>query len=76
MQIMEEDSRFVIVTFVDENNAPGIVASNWIKEDGNTCFYPNVRTEDLKEKLLRKMAAPDDLWQQYKIKILKGYGKK
>lgn len=68
-------TNFVIVTFIDEDDAPGIVASNWIKPDGNTCYYPNVRTEEMKNKLLRKMTEPEDTTRpQYRIKILKRYG--
>lgn len=65
---------FVIVTFVNEDDAPGIVASNWINPHGNTCYYPNVRTEEMKNKLLRKRADPEESWPQYQIKILKRYG--
>lgn len=72
---MTTTTNFVIVTFVDEDDAPSIVASNWIKSDGNTCYYPNVRTEEMKNKLLRKMTLPDNTsWPQYRIKILKRYG--
>lgn len=65
---------FIIVTFVDEDDAPSIVASNWINPDGNTCYYPNVRTEEMKNKLLRKMITPRNTWPTYRIKILKRYG--
>lgn len=67
-------ANFVIATFVDEGDAPSIVSSNWIHQDGDTCYYPNVRTEEMKNKLLKKMIMPDDTWPQYRIKILKGYG--
>ncbi|XP_073956617.1 uncharacterized protein isoform X2 [Choristoneura fumiferana] len=67
-------ANFVIVKFVDEDDAPGIIASNWIVNDCS-CYYPNVRTEELKDKLLKKKAEPEpgDTWTQYKIKILKYY---
>ncbi|GBP73483.1 hypothetical protein EVAR_29375_1 [Eumeta japonica] len=64
---------FVIVTFINEDDAPGIVVSTWIDPRGNTCYYPNVRTEEMKNKLLRKMAEPDKSWPQYQIKVLKRY---
>ncbi|CAH2083611.1 unnamed protein product [Euphydryas editha] len=64
---------FVIVTFVNEDDAPGIVASNWINPHGNTCYYPNVHTEEMKNKLLKKRADPDESWPQYQIKVLKRY---
>lgn len=68
-------SNFLIVTFVDENDAPGIVASNWVVNN-STCYYPNVRTEEMKNKLLKRMADPDEsTWPQYEIRILKSYGK-
>ncbi|GBP74974.1 hypothetical protein EVAR_56265_1 [Eumeta japonica] len=71
--IMDTPS-FVIVTFINEDDAPGIVVSTWIDPRGNTCYYPNVRTEEMKNKLLRKMAEPDKSWPQYQIKVLKRYG--
>ncbi|GBP54644.1 hypothetical protein EVAR_35906_1 [Eumeta japonica] len=64
---------FVIVTFIYEDDAPGIVVSIWIDTHGNTCYYPNVRTEEMKNKLLRKMAKPEKSWPQYQIKALKRY---
>ncbi|XP_061711516.1 uncharacterized protein LOC133520847 [Cydia pomonella] len=65
-------AHFAIVTFVDEADAPGIIASNWVINE-NLCSYPNVRTEELKDKLLKRKAEPEDKWPQYKIKILKYY---
>lgn len=62
------------MTFVNENDAPGIVASNWIK-DRQTCYYPNVRTEETKNKHLKRMVDPESTWPQYNMKILKTYGK-
>lgn len=67
-------TNFVVVIFLDEDDAPGIVSSNWIIDD-TTCYYPNVRTEEMKNKLLQRMAEPDNTWPQYKIKIIKRYGK-
>lgn len=64
---------FVIVTFVDEDDAPGIVASNWII-DSKTCYYPNVRSEEMKNKLLIRTVDPEVTWPQYSIRILKDYG--
>ncbi|KAI8436393.1 hypothetical protein MSG28_009998 [Choristoneura fumiferana] len=40
------------------DDAPGIIASNWIVNDCS-CYYPNVRTEELKDKLLKKKAEPE-----------------
>ncbi|XP_028158432.1 uncharacterized protein LOC114351417 [Ostrinia furnacalis] len=67
-----ESKNFFLVTFLDEDDAPGIVSSKWLI-DTNTCYYPNVRTEEIKNKLLKKMAAPEATWSQYQIKILKSY---
>lgn len=69
-------ANFLIVTFVNEDDAPGIITSNWLI-DSKTCYYPNVRTEEMKNKLLKRMAEPEvSLWPEYHIKVLKRYGKK
>ena len=65
---------YVIVTFVNEDDTPGIVLSTWIHADSNICYYPNVRTDEMKTKLLKKKVAPEDTWPQYNIKVLKRYG--
>lgn len=62
---------FVIVRFTEENGAPGIVAANWITADKQGCFYPNVRSDEAKEKLLKKLAKPDETWPHYPKKCCK-----
>lgn len=70
-------SNYVLVRFVEENDAPGIVAANWLLDD-ETTYYPTVRTDEMKNKLLKNMAVPDhdiNPWKLHKIRILKSYGK-
>ena len=66
---------YAIVKFVDESDAPGIVCTHWITPDGKFCQYPNVRTNEARDKLLRKLAQPAQDWNTCHIKILHKYRK-
>lgn len=47
---------FIIVRFTEKSGAPGTVTSDWISADKKTCFCPNVRSDQAKEKLLKKIS--------------------
>lgn len=66
---------YAIVKFVDEWDAPGIACSHWIHQDEKTCLYPNVRTNEARDKLLRKLVQPAQDWISCRIKILHKYSK-
>ena len=61
---------YAVVKFVDESDAPGIVCTHWISEDENFCQYPNVKTNEARDKLLRKLAQPAQDWDSCHIKVL------
>ncbi|GBN58412.1 hypothetical protein AVEN_246376-1 [Araneus ventricosus] len=44
--------------FTNEEDAPGILSTKWIDTRNNTCWYPNVRTEEKKNELLVSHASP------------------
>ncbi|GBM62036.1 hypothetical protein AVEN_103342-1 [Araneus ventricosus] len=64
---------FAIIRFTDEEDAPGIVSTKWIDTRNNTCWYPNVRTEEKKNKLLVSHASPKKEWLNCPMRILKTF---
>uniref|UniRef100_A0A6M2DSQ9 Putative dna topoisomerase 2-alpha-like protein n=1 Tax=Xenopsylla cheopis TaxID=163159 RepID=A0A6M2DSQ9_XENCH len=65
---------FVIVLFVKENDAPDIIASNWLTKCRQYCYYPKVRFDEAKNKLIKKFTPPDRLtWSKHQIRILTEY---
>ncbi|GBN38581.1 hypothetical protein AVEN_107682-1, partial [Araneus ventricosus] len=72
--VSQEFNMYALVKFLDESDAPGIVCSHWINKFQNVCLYPNVRTNEARDKLLRKCADPGQDWSSCRIKILHNYG--
>ncbi|KAG8173037.1 hypothetical protein JTE90_025020 [Oedothorax gibbosus] len=64
---------YAVVLFVDENDAPGVVCTTWIAETNNSCRYPNVRTNEARDRCLKEFHTPEDNWAICRIKILKYY---
>ncbi|KAF5277319.1 hypothetical protein FQR65_LT16009 [Abscondita terminalis] len=64
---------YAIVTFPNEKDAPGIIATNWIDYVRSICYYPNVETEVKKNQLLMNRTAPGKTWNEDPIRILKEF---
>ncbi|KAK4882481.1 hypothetical protein RN001_005800 [Aquatica leii] len=62
---------YAIVTFPNEKDAPGIIATNWVDYVRNICYYPNV--ESHVKKLLMNRTAPEKTWNEHPIRILKEF---
>ena len=65
---------YAIVKFPEEADARGIVPLKWISSDENTCVYPNVNTDERRDKLVRLNVDPEDAWESFSVKLLKKYG--
>lgn len=70
---MGETRNYAIVRFIVKDDAPGIVAVNWINDNGTNCKYPNVRTNEARDKLLKQTAKPAEGWITCPIKVLSKY---
>lgn len=68
-------SGYAIVKFTEEDDALGIVCDKWILDEGTICLYPNVSTDERRERLLKTEAVPKEDWITCPIKILHRYGK-
>lgn len=66
---------YAIVKFIDEKDAPGIICVHWMNDEENRCQYPNVRTNEARDKLLQKLAVPEQNWITCPIKVLHKYSK-
>lgn len=64
---------YAIVKFIEENDAPGIVCLHWLDKDNNTCVYPNVRTNEARDRLLKKQVGPSPDWSSCRVKVLQKY---
>ncbi|KAK4887069.1 hypothetical protein RN001_003340 [Aquatica leii] len=62
---------YAIVTFPNEKDAPGIIATNGVDYVRNICYYPNV--ESHVKKLLMNRTAPEKTWNEHPIRILKEF---
>ena len=60
---------YMVVTFIDEDNAPGVIPSNWCLPNEVTCYYPRVASE----AMVKKRDAPKLTWQTINIRILHHY---
>ncbi|XP_054718217.1 uncharacterized protein LOC129227652 isoform X2 [Uloborus diversus] len=66
-----ENMKYALVTYADEDDAPGtIVSTNWIDFENEICWFPNVTTEK-KTKLLLSRESPSENWTQCQVTILK-----
>ncbi|KAF2895453.1 hypothetical protein ILUMI_10725 [Ignelater luminosus] len=72
LQVRMGKYEYAIVRFIAEDDAPGIVTINWICED-DKCRYPNVRTNEARDKLLKSNAKPTEEWITCPIKMLSKY---
>ncbi|XP_054718712.1 uncharacterized protein LOC129228097 [Uloborus diversus] len=63
--------KYALVTYADEDDAPGIVATNWIDFENEICWFPNVITNEKKMKLLLSREPPSENWLQCQVTILK-----
>ncbi|KAF5278231.1 hypothetical protein FQR65_LT15720 [Abscondita terminalis] len=43
---------------------------SWITKK-NFCFYPNVKTDEARDKLLKTCAEPSENWKKCRIKVLR-----
>lgn len=67
------EEKFAVVLFTDENDAPGLIALKWANETNNMCYYPNVLTNERRDKLIELEAQPTNAWIKCPIKILHMY---
>ncbi|CAH2292375.1 Hypothetical predicted protein [Pelobates cultripes] len=63
---MAEANTFAIVKFIDEDDAPGIILLSWLATDYSTCYYPESKTDQMRERLIK-----DDLHLLWPEVILK-----
>lgn len=67
---------YAIVRFTAEEDSPGVISTNWINKDKNSCLFPNVQSEYQKNKLIISRRSPEENWISCPIKILKEFGKR
>ncbi|KAG8180947.1 hypothetical protein JTE90_024696 [Oedothorax gibbosus] len=72
---VEMSKNHAVVLFVDEDDAPGVVCTSWIAETNDCCIYPNVKTNEARDRYLKEIHTPEDNWAICRIKILKYYRK-
>lgn len=66
---------FAIVKFTQEDDALGIVALKWVSYDDSWTFYPNVTTNEKRDKIIRLQVEPGKEWLKCPIQIMHKYGK-
>lgn len=66
--------QYAVVKFIDEDDALGVVHCKWISEDQTSCWYPNVKSDFQRYKLLVSGANTDSTWLPCRIQILHTYG--
>ncbi|KAF5271421.1 hypothetical protein FQR65_LT17617 [Abscondita terminalis] len=64
---------YAIVKFIDEDDALGIIPLNWVSENEDLCYFPNIKSDSVREKLIRIRADYEESWILCPIKILHKY---
>ncbi|XP_046405330.1 uncharacterized protein LOC124170575 [Ischnura elegans] len=64
---------FAIVKFVDEDDAPGIISLQWLDSTRKWCHYPNSKVDEVRDRLLRTHAAPEEDWHFCQVAVLAEY---
>jgi hypothetical protein len=73
---MENQAKvYAIVKFIDEDDALGVVCTSWITNSGSECFYPNVRSDERRDRMLKMQSSPEPGWVSSRIKIMQKYSK-
>ncbi|CAH2223281.1 Hypothetical predicted protein [Pelobates cultripes] len=65
---MAEANTFAIVKFIDEDDALDIILS-WLAADYATCYYPESKTDQMRERLIKDDVSPQN--KAYKWVICK-----
>lgn len=69
--------KYALVLFTEEKDSPGIIATNWINYEEEKCWswFPPVKSEFLKNKIIIARKYPQSDWLQCPIRILREFGK-
>ncbi|KAF5272402.1 hypothetical protein FQR65_LT17404 [Abscondita terminalis] len=65
---------FAVVTFIEEDDAPGIIHTNWMDDKEEFCYYPSSKvSEAKKQKYIIKRKNPEIDWEKHPIRVLNKY---
>lgn len=73
---MAEEKRFAIVKFTEEDDAPGIIPLSWLTNDYSMCHYPEAKTDQMRERLIKNAVNPQDKmykWQLFNVQVMHFY---
>lgn len=68
------EKQYAIVQFIDEADAPGVVALQWCNVYKTKWYYPNVLSNESRDKLLKTRVEPQENWWSCSIEVMHEYG--